>query len=496
MKRLILNILILFIVIFIRSGFAQDHQNLQGELDRLRISIQKTAALINMLPNSDLKSRITIDLQKAESEYQTARTLVEQHKILLARVHIKAAYQFLLNIERIIKNHPAFKIKFRERLDLKIQQAEDAVSASQRNEAIFMLNRAKFFRQKAYMSFHENRPYAALEYYRLAIFFAEKAIQLSFTGRDLPVKDWRAFYTETQTLLERARNSAENSQNYQVIAMVQKAGKDLDEIERLYANGHKEQAKEKLRVLNRSLYRFIDLAENVPQRDVERLQIDLETLKLSLQSLEEDLSNVDSPAARQLFLRVSNLVRNIEMHINRNQPRMARQKMRLANRLIMRIYRLLQSQASSEPRQLEQQLSLAQQNYSELQHLAAENADSDDLIRLIDSNLRKAENAFRAENYLQAAYYLKIANVLILQVNRLSLRESSLGLKREKVRTDLKRLEDLLVRLEGGSMESNEMRIRYENAKKLYKIASKAFKDNQYYKCQELTKMAINLITK
>ncbi|NIU02021.1 MAG: hypothetical protein GWN01_14265, partial [Nitrosopumilaceae archaeon] len=151
-------------------NFAQDIAPIEQELNRLRIIIDRTAAFVEMLPNSDFKQVIIGDLQKANEEYTKAVEFANNHRYGLARLHIRLAYEHLKKIENLVKSHPLFKIKFRERLDIRIQQAEEIVQNNQNPEALHMLNRAKFFRQKAYLAFRSDQSFNALEYYRLALF--------------------------------------------------------------------------------------------------------------------------------------------------------------------------------------------------------------------------------------------------------------------------------------------------------------------------------------
>jgi hypothetical protein len=168
--------------------------------------------------------------------------------------------------------------------------------------------------------------------------------------------------------------------------------------------------------------------------------------------------------------------------------------MRQANRMTVRIYRLLQVQTLSNPQQLEQQLVLAGQNYQELLQ-TIDKSQFSDLLILTELNLQKAEKSHRSENYLQATYYLKIANRLILKINRLNLVESSITIDSNEIAADLERLGELLARLDSTG-QNDEFNVRYENSKRLYQIAQKACLNNEYNTCEELTRMGINLITK
>lgn len=495
MQRINMILLTIFILCFGFKGFTQNSGMIEQELNRLKLVLNRTSAFVDFLPQSDLKQLMLSDLQKANEEYEKAVGFANNNQINLARVHLRLAYQYLKKIESLIKNHPIFKIKYRERLDSKIQQAEEVVQTTQNPEALHMLNRAKFFRQKAYLSFQSDQSYNALEYYRLAIFFADKAIQVANSKTENMNRDWQSLLSETEMLIDRANQLVNGSQNFQLQNMIVKANDEIQEIRRLYADKRNNAANNRLLILHRSLYRIIDLGENIPQREDDRLSMDLETLKFTTQSLEADIRNSNSPAVSQLYFRVSNLVNNIENHIKEGKLAVARQKIFVANRLILNIYRLIESKSTNSPDELNLQIERTKQNFEEIQSSSTYLSFSSELLHIIKTNLDYAEKAMSENNYIQVSLYLKMANRLILKFNRLRLLQSIDNIEAKSVEADLQRLESLINRISLSQNTDQEFAIKYENSKRLYEIAQNAFLNNDLQLCQELTTMAINLIT-
>ncbi|NIU02022.1 MAG: hypothetical protein GWN01_14270, partial [Nitrosopumilaceae archaeon] len=146
-------------------------------------------------------------------------------------------------------------------------------------------------------------------------------------------------------------------------------------------------------ILHRSLYRLIDLAENVPHLENDRLKVDLETLKYTVQSLENDIKDIDSPVANQLYFRVSNLVQNIENSLNEGNVALARQKILIANRLIVKIYRLVESKSINSQHELRLRIERTKQSFDELQNTSGDETFSPELMTLIKSNIDNAEKA-------------------------------------------------------------------------------------------------------
>ena len=495
MRRIRFTLIAVFIICFGLSSSAQSDRMIEQQLHRLRVTIDRTAAFVNLLPESDLKQKMLFYLQNANEEYGKAVEFANNDRSGLAKIHIIAAYQYLKMIESMIKDHPVLKVRFRERLDSKIQEAEEIVHSNQNPDALQMLNRAKFFRQRAYLAFRGDQSYNALEYYRLATFFAEKAVQIATVGSDQSV-NWRNLFSETEMLLERAIQLTENSQNEQLRNMVEKSNQEIQGIRRSYADNRNDKTVDhKLVALYRSLYRIIDLAENVPQREDERLRLDFETLQFTVQSLQSDIRDLNSAVVDRLYIRVSNLVNTIDRQIENGNPALARQKILTANRLVLNIYRLVSNQSANSSDELELQIDRAKQNYDELQNSNSEVPFSPELLGVIKTDLDRAEDANGKGNDLAALFFLKMANRLILKFNGMRLVESFDELETKSVESDLQRLERLINRIDLTENADKDFAIRYENSKELYRIARKAFLENNLRVCRELTTMGINLIT-
>jgi hypothetical protein len=264
----------------------------------------------------------------------------------------------------------------------------------------------------------------------------------------------------------------------------------------LYSSDRNDKAAaRKLAALHRSLYQIIDLAEDVPQRQYERVRMDYETLRFTVQSLQSDIQELKSPVVDRLYLRLSNLVNVIDHHIEEGNLALARQKILMANRLVLNIYRLISSQPTNSSDELKMQMDRAKQDYAELQNRITDASFPPELVEVIKNNLDHAEKAYQEGNQLVASYYLKMVNRLILKLNRMRLMESVGEPESKSVESDLQRLEDLINRIDLNGTPERDYAIRYENSKELYRIAQKAFMENDLKLCEELVTMGINLIT-
>lgn len=503
MKRLNLLARVFTFLLLTGSAFTQS-QNIDLKLANLRLALDRTAAVVGLLPdfpNNSTRAVIEAKLQEAEMYYRQAVEHVHNQQIPRARIAIAQAYALLQQIEGLIKQHPVFKIKFQGQLDRKIQQAEEAVRNSQNEEALYMLNRARFFRRQAYFLFRQGRTYQAIEYYRLAMHFCDQVFKLLDAGRGfnrpLSEEEWRNLYWDTQLLLERAKSLQESAPgNGQVKSMLQRAEREIREVQKLYEKQEYVAAGQKLVAINRMLYRIIDMLDQIPRQESERMRMDLESLEFSLQSFREKMSDTPSPAIQKLYERLESLLNQIRSHIEQDQPLLARRKMFFANQLTLRMYRMLEERPNDQPQEIENQLLAARREVAELQQQSISGATTQALRELMEQNLQNAENAVQKREYLRASYHLLIIRRLILKYHRLAEQTNWGDGQQENLRRELQRLGDLLQRFQLEDMKDEETDIRYRNAEQLYQLAEQSFLKREWHTCRELIDLGINLLTK
>lgn len=503
MKRLNICVTLLTYLLFAGSALAQN-QNIDLKLANLRSMLDRTAAIVRLLPdfpNITTRTTIELKLQEAEMRYREALEHVRNQQIPRANIAIAQAYGLLQQIEALIRQHPVFKIKFQEQLDRKIQQAEEAVHSTQNEEALYMLNRARFFRRQAYSLFRQGRTYQAIEYYRLAMHFSDQALKLAGAGsglnRAISEEEWQNFYWDTQLLFERARNLQESaSDDGQVKNMLQRAEREIREVQKLYEKKEYAAAGQKLVAINRLLYRIIDLLEQFPRQESERIRMDLESLEFSLQTIREKMSGQPAPAIQKLYQRSESLLNQIRSHIEQNQPLLARRKMFFANQLTLRMYRMMEERQADQPQEIKSQIVAARGEAAELNRQPAPAANTEAFLGLIEQNLQNAEYAFDKGEYLRASYHLLITRRLILKYHRLAGQENRGDGRQETARRDLQRLADLLERFKNEEARDEEADIRYRNAAQLYQLAEQSFQRGEWQACRELTDLGINLLTK
>ncbi len=501
MRTTIRNILLIILIIAgIIGSLKAQIDNPRRDLEELRFTLNRVASFIRLLPRSfapELKMTLENKLQEADVKFQQAVQLAKNGHIKEARVLAMQVYGLLRQIEALLRQHPLLKIKFQDQLDRKIQEAEKIVGSQEDPESLYMLNRAKFFRRKAYRLFEEGRTFQAIDYYNLAIHFVNQVMKISGGHFDrFSETEWRKMFMDTQVLLERARHlQSFIDTDRRMRNLLEKAETELNEVKRLYERKNYTAAQQKLITVNRALYRLLDLMESTPQNEQERLRFDAQSLFYALQSIHEQLQEKKFPVAVRLYQRATALARQIERHIQNNQPVLARRKLRFANQIVLNLYRILENRQVATPDELRNQLDAARQNVQDLANQSVGNEDAASFLKLIQDNLDRAEKAYRNKNYLRSGFLLKIVNQMILKYNHLLLQQTRQDVKKGLVESDLYRLETMLKRLEVKTDDA-ELKIRYQNARRLYQLAKKAYRKDELTLAKEYITMAINLLTR
>lgn len=475
-------------------------RGLENELSRLQSTIERTEAFVRLLPatnTNDIRNRIDNLLNDARNNYQQAEQLASQNKPVLARLRIREAFAALRQIEMLLKDNPVLKFKYQEQLDQKIQEAEELVQQQQIDEALYLLNRAKYFRQRAYSLFREGQSFSAIEYYRLSLHFAEESIQLyRTTDKRNSGERIRQSFLDAELLISqiRAKLDGNNSDETQK-RLLQSTEAELTTVKRLFEQRNFSEAQQRLTGINRVLYRLLESVEKMPQTDDEQLQLDLQSLRYALSQVREMLQNNELPAAETICQRASALADRSEMLLNQGKTVQARRNLFFANQMVVRLYRLLENQQDSQPEQLQQQVERTRENVIAMRSQSADWDADNAFAEMTERNFAVAEQAYAAGDYGRAAQFLNIANKLVLQFNRLQLEQTNSNIASAVVKEELQRFQQMLERLRDRGATDATFEITFQNAGQLYRLAEAAFRRNRLLVCRELTRLGTRMLT-
>ncbi len=495
MNRLVHIIAVLLVASFLvklAGAQADPGQQIRRELDRLAGKIQEAKRIAHLFPNPKIQTII----QAAEEQYQKALLAFQQRRFQLAISHLKLGFTILRRLYVEIENNPYFRIKFKDRMDQAIQRAEQLVSQTQNPEAIKLLNRAKYYRQRAFQLAASNRLEAALKHYFLADFFAQSAIRAAQGVGDQLVRNLSRYFEDTRTMLLSAKELSSTAQNATINRLIREAEKELEKATRFYENRHPQVAYQHLQIANRLLFRVLDLTSTPPAALKQRVEVDLQYLEANIQEMGTKIAREDSPRLQRLFQRSVVAATRARQQFNDGNLVEARRSIQLANRLLIQIDRILKNIPQTSDTALQNQLATAQTMLNTLQQNAPDDPYYQKLLSLLQENLDDATRAYQQGKLEQAVVQLKFFNSLALKLNRFRGAEQQNNQNVAVLEEKLQRLEQMLQSHPGKETSEVRLQTNYRNAQQLYVMAKQAFQDNRYLLCNALINLASNLLTK
>ncbi len=494
-KRRILLIVLLGVLLGGQHLVAQTGSRVQSELNRLRNQLRQAEALVQWIRNPEIRQEMQQRLKQAFLEYQKARRFYDQGKWRLAFIHIRAAYDILRRLQGVLKDQPFLKFKFKEQLDRRIQDAERRLQGVDDPQALRMLNRAKFFRRRANLVFRQQRPLQALEFLRLALFFADNAIRLASKGPAGKETDFQSLYARAEELFQRLQRLAAQEESEQGMRFLDKLERQIRDARQLFENQKPHQAMGKLRVALHSMYRWIDqMDDQVDQQ--QRLQEEYRRFLGAFRRQEQQQHSREDRVKTILLQRLRVLVAEMEGHLQRREWRAAREKLRTANRLL---YRLAQRKEEPQDNRLEvirQQLELTRNAVQQLKADIALTPDTQPLFQLIDDYFRKSQEHLEKGQMVPASIFLNLSNQLITKLYQLNMLREEEGIDRRQVWAEIERLEQLLARLQRHPSERPGQQAARSTAQRLLAAARKAYENGRLLQAREMVRFALNLLTR
>ncbi|GAB4373953.1 MAG: hypothetical protein Kow0042_18200 [Calditrichia bacterium] len=492
-RRVQIWIISLMILMVAHTSWAQEGnriREIERQLQRLEEKIREARQFVQLFQNPELEEIV----RAAEKQHALAREAFDQQKYGIAAAHIKLGFAALKKLYQVIRNSAFIRFKFKEKLDQKIQESEQIVAQFPQADAWKLLNRARYFRQRAFQFAGEGKAEIALRHYFMALFFADKAIQVATGQVDDRMKDLGRYFEDTRNLLQQCQEIAATIPKPLVQNLLQKIQRDFQEAQRLYENNQNIQAHQKLQLVNRMLYRLLDLIEKTPASVAERLASDIFTLEEELNLFQGETDLSADPKLQRLYERILFLTTSARTKYEDGDYKFARQQIALANRLFLQLRRQSEGRVSTTQSQVENQLRTAEVMLNALQQQKYDDPNYLQLLKMLEQIFEDARRAFQANNLNLAVQNIKIFNRISVNLDRMRTEEILENQNELQAESSLERLKQLLNEM-SASEGTEEDQIKYRNAEKLYQIASRACENQNYRLCRQLTRLAIHLLT-
>jgi len=492
MNRKIIHIAFLTILLVVWNSLAQDAGSVKQEVRRIVYRVRLLQNALPLIPDPQIRQQLRIRLSTIQSELRLAEELIKKRQYKQGLEHLRIARQLLVQVESQILRQTRLNIQIRNKLDFKIKRAEKVVQQNPNAYARQLLEQAKFYRDKALNAYRRHSIFQAVEYFRLADYFASNAIDLA-TQRSVDIQQ---LYQKARMLLQEFRHSSYGL-SPEGRSRIQQFKQQLEEIQQLINSGKEETARIRLKSFFYEIYRYFSSAKNPGNNDTARLDRRWETVQQNLRNIASRVHNSQDPVNKRLLQQAQNIAREVENAFQRGSQRLARNKMELLVRLLYQIDQRLQRQQGTPNTKarlssnLKSDLAFTRQAVNRLKRESS--SENSTFVMLLESLLHQAEQRLQNNRYLQASYYLKVVNQLVLKYYQLH-GEATVSQKgsAKEASNYLKRLEALLKRVE----QEKAMNVKWQAAQEIYRTAMSAYKKGQYQEAKALSDYAIRLLTK
>jgi hypothetical protein len=471
----------------------QDDQiaELERKLNQLSERINQVRQLTNLFPDN----RLTDIILAVEREYQLALNAFNSKQYIIAANHIKIANIYLLRIYKEITLNSKIRTRYLEKVDQKIREAEQIIFQSQNPEAKKLLNRARYFRQRAVQLSGSNRAESAIKNYYLAVFFADNAIRVATGRKENGIENITKQFNDTERLILRVEEHQAYNNTSEVKDITDRAKREYRLARTMYDDQQIREAAQKLQLANRYLYRALDLLDNNTRSFSDRIGIDLELLNQRVNELLIQIDKEPSTDHQKIYNRLAFLLTEARQKYESQEYAAARNQIALANRLLYQLERNLSMDQEPARRQIENQLQTAAIMLEALKREKSNNSNYRQLLELVEKNYLKAREQYQNGNTQTALGYLKFFNHLAIKMNNLQINEKARTNNIVRIEEELQRLRSILD-THHEDMASNELlKLKYQNAEDLYQIALNAFRNKNYSLSWILTKFAANILT-
>jgi hypothetical protein len=377
------------LTIFAASLLAQVQEPIRLDLAKLDRQLAEAAELLASFPNSQARD---ILLQAKQLRDQAAAN-IQNNRLIQARLQIRTALQYIDQALKLALDAPAQRLK--SQLEELMRQAEIEVIGSGNREAEQLLQQAKKSQASAEQAWNAGNSRRAVDFYRLATNFAQKALELvranqHNTGGLSTADNGRQQF---ENLAARAREAIEITQNGAARAIYDQAMKQAQTAELYVRSGRAGMAIRLYSGAIRLLLRAIDLAGGMTNAS-NRLESELTLLEDLVGSAEKQLEGKNDARATMLIGRARLLLAEARSALDRKDDQEAGWRLVLARSFVSKAMR--SGIGGAFESRLEEELAQLMADLKELEQRAAERGNNDalEIAALARLAAGKAERAF------------------------------------------------------------------------------------------------------
>jgi hypothetical protein len=453
-KQIIVLLLVILNLTFAGVASSQNVNEIFHEFRKLELYMLKIWELVQHFNDQQAIGYMAM----AKAEIDKARDLLyaSQPRYTLARIHMAKAKRYTDLAARVVLSKPFLNLK--SQLDNLINRADKEVSDSDSDEAHYLLNQAKKFRQLAYTAFKQNKLVKGGEYFRIAFFFAQKCIDYLKSSEMNLLEQYENLEMSVRQLLGQADEFLANNEKNYLKTLLREAEEHFEDAMALATEGKLQMAINRLRLIKRLLYRVFDQAERDVMSSEERLKSNLYTLRSFLEALEREVNRSQDNTNKILLDKSWQLFREAEQNYENGNYAASRLKISICQRFANKLFKLTKSKPISNVDNLEEQLRETQ-NLLILQEDRVQTSNDKSIMNLYQEANRMLERAQQAlsSNKLGIAYQLiQAATRMSARIQR-ELRKASNNIERAALERKYQQVTMAINNLENNE----EIQIKY-----------------------------------
>jgi len=182
--------------------------------------------------------------------------------------------------------------------------------------------------------------------------------------------------------------------------------------------------------------------------------------------------------------------------LQKRETQLAREKLRVANRLLYRLDRRQQKDKGNRQDIIRQQIEMTRSAIEQLRHDIPETPETRPLIQLVEEYYRKSRQHLENGHFLKASIHLNIANQLMTKLYQLNVVREGGDVAHSRVEAEMKRLARLLERLNQREIRDAQLQASRQTAEQLLRVARQAYQRGHHLQAWEITRFAIKLLTR
>ncbi len=346
MKKIVyISFLLIFLVTL---SFSQQNNNWAGPVQKLRARLQYYQKLAEQYH----APKIIAAVKKAEADLDQAIALFQRFRFHEAWLYFKKARKTADFLERQLYFKPT--LQGYTQVEKQIHQAERLVQSSHSPEARYMINKSRAFFEQATLSFKQSRFIRGQEFQRIALYFANKAIDI-VRGKTVDLQNGQVLNQKLIDMQKLYRDiSTSVNDNSDARQLLNKAKIFMENARKQMERGKTKQALIQLQISERLLYRTIDLNQKSGRGRKEQLTNNLRSLNKYIRSLEPAIA--ENTNGRQLLRKARQFARAAENNIKQNRFEKASAQISLSQRMATKALRFISGPTGEESADIEQRI--------------------------------------------------------------------------------------------------------------------------------------------